>query len=85
MRTQPPLFGDPDPEQPPGLPRAIWSPYRPLERHSCDRCRRRLHELGVARAPFPRPAKWARTTPAGTEYLCQHCAAELRKQERGPR
>jgi hypothetical protein len=83
---QPPLFGPPDPEPPPAQPRVTWARYRPLERHGCDRCRARLVELGIARAPFPRPARWARTTTTGgTTYLCQPCAADLRKQERGPR
>lgn len=48
----------------------------------CDDCTREIHVLGVARAPFPRPARWTRTTPDGdSRLLCDGHRAQRKEEE----
>jgi hypothetical protein len=59
--------------------RPTWAKYPArAARRNCDDCRDRLHQLGVARAPFPRPARWIRTADGVDRYLCRACAADDR-------
>lgn len=75
MSDQPPLFDMA------GEPKPTWARYQ-AERRTCDKCRQRLHTLGVARASFPSPARWIRTSAGVDSYLCQNCALEVRAQDR---
>jgi hypothetical protein len=80
-----PLFGD---DAPPPLSDArgapVYSRFKPANpRTGCDDCRERLHTLGIARAPFPNPARWRRTDKAGdTLLLCHEHKAARREAER---
>lgn len=75
-----PLFAGAKPAAPPRRARAAqvsYARFKPAQRTSCDDCRTRLHQLGVARAPFPRPARWRRTAPdTTTTVLCDACKNE---------
>lgn len=72
---EPPLFDSPSTAQRrPYRPPATGVRYsrRRTPRVLCDDCCQDIHRLGQEFAPYPRPALWRRTDPAGPVLLlCQ--------------
>ncbi len=59
---------------------AKWTRYSGTHR-PCDLCTRRIHELGVDKAPPPNPAAHKRVGPIDTLLLCNVDAEEQRRKD----
>lgn len=59
---------------------AKWTRYSGTHR-PCDLCTRRIHELGVEKAPPPSPASHKRVGPIDTLLLCNVDAEEQRRKD----
>lgn len=70
--TQDPLPGMPHPpprrDRPPAAGVKLVRSTTP---HLCQVCCELIHKRGIEKAPYPRPARWRRITPAAHLYLCE--------------
>lgn len=68
-----PLPGMPEPASRPAPPAKHGiriSRWTPKSRRLCVDCCQLIHAMGIAAAPYPRPARWRLASETFTTYVC---------------